>query len=255
MTDDASAYLSVLVVMMERMTMTGRLQSVVLDATDIEQLSAFYADLTGWTVARSDPGWITLRTDDGQEVAFQLAADHLAPEWPGHEHPQQVHLDLLVDGHESAADRAVSLGATRLADGPTWITLADPAGHPFDLCQRDGTGAVLGLYALTIDAPDPAALARFYAALLGMEVTYDGPEGALVAGDGKSLMIQKVDDYTAPRWPDPDHPQQGHIDVIVADLDTGEARAIELGATRLDGQGDGFRVFADPAGHPFCLTV
>jgi hypothetical protein len=59
-----------------------------------------------------------------------------APQWPGQERPQQVHLDLLVDGREEAAQRAVALGATRLADGATWITLADPAGHPFDLCQR-----------------------------------------------------------------------------------------------------------------------
>ena len=36
----------------------------------------------------------------------------------------------------------MALGATRLADGPTWVTLADPAGHPFDLCQRDGVGPV-----------------------------------------------------------------------------------------------------------------
>ncbi len=42
------------------------------------------------------------------------------------------------------------------------------------------------LFAVTIDAPDASALARFYASLTGMEVTYDGPEGALVAGGGKN---------------------------------------------------------------------
>ena len=67
--------------------------------------------------------------------------------------------------------------------GPTWITLADPAGHPFDLCQADGVGPVMGLFAVTIDAPDASALARFYADLTGMEVTYDGPEGALISGE------------------------------------------------------------------------
>jgi Glyoxalase-like domain len=51
----------------------------------------------------------------------------------GQERPQQVHLDLVVDRHEEAAQRAVALGATRLAGGATWITLADPAGHPFCL--------------------------------------------------------------------------------------------------------------------------
>jgi hypothetical protein len=88
----------------------------------------------------------------------------------------------------------VVLGATRLADGATWITLADPAGHPFDLCQRDGVGPQMQLFAATIDAPAASALARFFADLLGMEVTYDGPEGALVAGGGKSLMFQQVGD-------------------------------------------------------------
>jgi hypothetical protein len=68
-------------------------------------------------------------------------------------------------------------------------------------------------------------------------------------------MFQQVGEYTPPQWPDPAHPQQGHLDILVDDLDTGEARALELGASRLEGGGTSFRVFADPAGHPFCLTV
>jgi catechol-2,3-dioxygenase len=237
------------------MTMTGRLELVAFDAQDIASLASFYVDLTGWQIAQREPGWITVRTGDGQEVAFQLAANHVAPQWPGQEHPQQVHLDLLVDGYQAAADRAVALGATRLADGPSWVTLADPAGHPFDLCQRDGVGPGMQLFGVTIDAPDAAALAQFYAALLGMEVTYEGPEGAMIAGAGRSLVFQQVDGYRAPAWPDPAHPQQAHLDILVEDLDSGEARAVELGAKRLPGGGTSFRVFADLAGHPFCLTV
>jgi catechol 2,3-dioxygenase-like lactoylglutathione lyase family enzyme len=237
------------------MTVTARLEVVALDAADIEQLASFYAELTGWEIIRQDSDWITVRTGDGQEIAFQLAPDHVAPKWPGQDLPQQLHLDLQVDGYEAAAERAVGLGATRLDAGPTWITLADPAGHPFDLCQKDGVGAVMGLFAVTIDAPDASALARFYADLMGMEVTYEGPEGALIAGDGKYVMFQQVAAYSPPRWPDPAHPQQGHLDIIVDDLDAGEARALELGASRLTGSGESFRVFADPAGHPFCLTV
>ena len=237
------------------MTTTGRLELVALDAPDIEKLASFYAELTGWEILRKESDWITVRAGDGQEIAFQLAPDHVAPQWPGQENPQQFHLDLLVDGYQSAAERAVGLGATRLADGQTWITLADPAGHPFDLCQRDGVGPVMGLFAVTIDAPDAAALARFYASLMGMEVTYEGPEGALIAGDGNSVMFQQVSGYNSPRWPDPAYPQQVHLDIMVEDLDTGEALALELGASRLDGGGESFRVFADPAGHPFCLTA
>jgi catechol-2,3-dioxygenase len=213
---------------MTSMTVTGRLELVALDAADIAGLASFYAQLTGWQTVRSVDGWITLRAGDGQEVAFQQVAEHIPPQWPGQERPQQVHLDLAVDGHEEAAQRAVALGATRLADGAAWITLADPAGHPFDLCQRDGTGPAIQLFAATIDAPDAPALARFYADLLAWEVTYDGPEGALAAGDGKSLMFQQVSGYKPPQWPDPAHPQQGHLDVIVDDpgqLKAAEARA------------------------------
>jgi catechol-2,3-dioxygenase len=242
---------------MTGMTVTGRLELVALDATDIAGLASFYAQLTGWQTVRDVDGWITLRAGDGQEVAFQQVEEHMPPQWPGQERPQQIHLDLFIDGHEEAAQRAVALGATRLADGPAWITLADPAGHPFDLCQRDGAGSRIQLFAATIDAPDAPALARFYADLLGMEVTYDGPEGSLAAGYGKSLMFQQVSDYTPPQWPDPAHPQQGHLDVIVDDagqLKAAAARAQELGATWL-ADGATWITLADPAGHPFDLSV
>jgi catechol-2,3-dioxygenase len=236
------------------MTAAARLELVALDAPDIESLASFYTELAGGEVVRQVPDWITVRLLSGQEIAFQRAPDHVAPQWPGQERPQQFHLDLLVDGHEAAAQRAVELGATRLADGPSWITLADPAGHPFDLCQRDGIGPAMELFAVTLDAPDAAALAHFYADLLELEVSYEGPEGALVSGGPTSLMVQQISGYNPPRWPDPSRPQQAHLDILVKDLDAGEARALSLGATRLDGGGDTFRVFADPAGHPFCLT-
>ncbi len=236
------------------MTTTGRLEVVAFDAPDIEKLASFYAELAGWEVSDKDPDWITLRPGDGPEIAFQRAPDYVAPQWPGQEHPQQFHLDLLIDGYQAAAERAVGLGAIRLADGETWITLADPAGHPFDLCQRDGVGPAMGLFAVTIDAPDASALARFYADLTGMEVTYEGAEGALIAGDGKSVMFQQVSEYNPPRWPDPAYPQQAHLDIAFDDLDAGEARALAIGASKLPGGAENFRVFADPAGHPFCLT-
>jgi catechol-2,3-dioxygenase len=237
------------------MTVTGRLELAAFDAADIDALASFYAELAGWQIVGKDSDWITIRAGDGQEVAFQRAPNHVPPQWPAPEQPQQFHLDLQVEDYEAAAERAVALGATRLADGPTWITLADPAGHPFDVCRAAGVGPTMALFAVTIDAPDAAALARFYADLMGMAVTYEGPEGALIAGDGKSVMFQQVSTYVPPRWPDPARPQQAHLDIRVDDLDAGEARAVELGAVRLEGGGDSFRVFADPAGHPFCLTA
>jgi catechol-2,3-dioxygenase len=236
------------------MTAAARLELVALDAPDIQSLASFYSELTGGEVVRADSDWITFRLVSGQEMAFQLAPDHVPPQWPGQERPQQFHLDLLVDGHEAAARRAVELGATRLAEGPSWITLADPAGHPFDLCQRDGVGPAMELFAVTLDAPDAAALAHFYADLMELEVSYEGPEGALVSGP-TSVMFQQIAEYNPPQWPDPARPQQAHLDILVDDLDAGEERALALGAMRLEGGGHTFRVFADPAGHPFCLTT
>jgi catechol-2,3-dioxygenase len=237
-----------------RMTVTGRLELVAFDAPDIDSVASFYAELAGWDIVRKESDWITLRTGDRQEIAFQLAPGNIAPEWPGQDRPQQFHLDLQVDGTAAAAERAIGLGARHLADGANWVTLADPAGHPFDLCQKDGAGSVMALFAVTIDAPDASGLARFYADLLGMQVTYDGPEGALIVGGGQSVMFQQVSGYNPPRWPDPAHPQQAHLDILVDDLDAGEARAVELGALKLGKGGQQFRVFSDPAGHPFCLT-
>jgi catechol 2,3-dioxygenase-like lactoylglutathione lyase family enzyme len=235
------------------MDVTARLDLAIFDAPDIERVGTFYAELTGWEVVRQDADRFGVRTPDGQEIEFQHAPDHVAPKWPGQDLPQQVHLDLQTDDPARDAERAVGLGATRLADGANWITMADPAGHPFDLCRSEGVGPVMRLFAVTIDAPDALALARFYADLTGMDVTYEGPEGAFITGDGRNLLFQQVGEYNPPRWPDPAHPQQAHLDLIVDDLDAGEARAVELGATRLPAGGERFRVFTDPAGHPFCL--
>ncbi len=235
------------------MTVTARLDLAIFDAADIDKVGSFYAELTGWDVVRQDPDRFGVRSPDGQEIEFQRAPDHVPPRWPGQEHPQQFHLDLQTDDPRAQAERAVGLGATRLAEGPTWITLADPAGHPFDLCQAADVGPVMRLFAVTIDAPDASALARFYADLTGMEVTYDGPEGALISADGRNVLFQQISDYNPPRWPDPAYPQQFHLDVTVDDIDAAERATLAVGATRLPGEGVNWRVYADPAGHPFCL--
>jgi len=237
------------------MTQVAVLDIAIFDAADIEKEGAFYAELTGWDVVRQDAERFGLRAPNGQEIEFQRAPDHVAPQWPGQERPQQFHLDLQVADPSAQVERAIGLGATHLRDGATWITMADPAGHPFDLCQKDGVGSGMDLFAVTIDAPDASALARFYGELTGMDVAYDGPEGAMLAADGRYVMFQQIgDDYVPPRWPDPAYPQQAHLDLAARDMDAAEAEALTLGATRLEGGGTSFRVFADPAGHPFCFV-
>jgi hypothetical protein len=58
----------------------------------------------------------------------------------------------------------------------------------------------------------------------------------------------------APRWPDPAYPQQLHLDVAVPDLEAAEVDVLAHGGTKLRDSGK-FRVYADPAGHPFCLCM
>ncbi len=78
----------------------------------------------------------------------------------------------------------------------------------------------------------------------------------MIGNDGEQpVLFQQVADYTAPRWPDPAYPQQFHLDIAVDDLDAGEAAVRAIGATRLEGGGKTFRVFADPASKPFCLVT
>jgi len=232
----------------------GTLKTVVLDAADLTGLADFYVALAGWTRTDVEDDWITMTTPDGWRVAVQLAPDHVPPRWPDPAHPQQAHLDLRVPDIDAAAGRAEALGATRLGGGESWHTLADPAGHPFDLCRGDD--AATSIYAVTIDCPDAKVLSHFYADLLGMEIRYEGDVGSLIGTEGQQVMFQNVADYTAPRWPDPAHPQQVHLDVQVeyGEISALEERVVALGATRLPGEGENWRVYADPAGHPFCLT-
>lgn len=234
--------------------MIGTLRAVVLDTADITGLARFYQQLAGWETSYTDDDWITMTTPDGWRVAVQLAPDHIAPQWPDPAHPQQAHLDLRVPDLEAASATAQHLGAKLLRRNERWHTLADPSGHPFDLClNADDPNTTLA--GVTLDCPDAAALSTFYAELLGKPVTYSGEGMAMIGEDGaQPLMFQQVADYTPPRWPDPASPQQFHLDIRVEDVEVAEPATLELGATRLPGEGDNWRVYADPAGKPFCLV-
>lgn len=111
---------------------------------------------------------------------------------------------------------------------------------------------------IVLDCPDPAVLANFYGAMLDWKIDADGDSdwAEVRAENGQCLCFQQAEDYQAPDWPGQSLPQQMHLDVMVDDLDTAESAVLELGATKHDHQpGTSFRVFLDPAGHPFCLCV
>lgn len=236
--------------------MIGKLDVVVLDAADYRGLAGFYRALTGWEQTHADDDWVALHADDGWKVGFQLAPDHRPPRWPGQERPQQAHLDFRVPELEPALERVLALGGTLLRRNDRWLTVADPAGHPFDLNWQPG-GERFELLGPVLDCPDPLLLSLFYTALLGKPLTHNDDDGVTMIGEvgAQPVLFQRVAGYNPPRWPDPAHPQQVHLDVLVEDLDAAEEATLALGATRVPSGGTTFRVFLDPVGKPFCLCA
>jgi predicted enzyme related to lactoylglutathione lyase len=116
--------------------------------------------------------------------------------------------------------------------------------------------AIASFPSIVIDCPDPAAMAAFYGALLDWKVEASADWAEVRADYGQCICFQPVEGYVPPKWPAQEVPQQMHLDVMVDDLDTAEVAVLELGATKPEHQpGTTFRVFLDPAGHPFCLCV
>ncbi|MFI6320682.1 VOC family protein [Nonomuraea sp. NPDC050556] len=109
-----------------------------------------------------------------------------------------------------------------------------------------------------IEAPDPGALARFYAQLLDWPIVHEEPGTTVVAPPPGSVYIvfQRADGYRPPAWPPAEGEQRPmmHFDFQVGDLDDAVAEAVALGATLAAHQPqENVRVLVDPAGHPFCL--
>jgi len=117
--------------------------------------------------------------------------------------------------------------------------------------------AIAASPSVVLDCPDAPALAAFYAEVLGWKTTSEEGWVDIRPDDGSTcISFQQVENYRAPEWPGQTVPQQMHLDLVVPDLDAGEAAVLDLGATKADVQpGTTFRVFLDPAGHPFCLCA
>jgi catechol 2,3-dioxygenase-like lactoylglutathione lyase family enzyme len=113
------------------------------------------------------------------------------------------------------------------------------------------------LSSVAINCPNAAELAAFYADITGGQITFADDAWATVNGPGGRIDFQTVPDYSPPTWPDPTSPIQMHLDFYVDDLAATEARVLAAGATRYEVQPnpDHCTVFADPAGHPFCLST
>ena len=111
---------------------------------------------------------------------------------------------------------------------------------------------------VTFDAPDLAAESRFWAGVLGGEVDGDDHWHMVMVDGAPRIGVQLAPDHEPPKWPDGPTEQQVHLDLWVEDFAEAHEQVIALGAAVLktaagNTSGDDFQVYADPAGHPFCL--
>jgi predicted enzyme related to lactoylglutathione lyase len=115
---------------------------------------------------------------------------------------------------------------------------------------------------VVLDAPDIRAMAAFYSAVLGWTNVDESDDWITLrdqsAPGSTGIAFQLAPDFVPPTWPDDAVPQQSHLDLDVPDLDVAERDVLAAGAraTGLPDDGStGFRVYLDPAGHPFCLCL
>ena len=131
-----------------------------------------------------------------------------------------------------------------------------PAAESPPLCQ-DGLMKISRTI-VAFDAADLKAMSSFWAGLLGDTVGDVDDDWHTVYVDGEPrLGIQLAPNHVPPEWPD-GMPQQLHLDLYVDDIEAAHDEALSLGARLLKAADDltaeeGFQVYADPAGHPFCL--
>lgn len=106
---------------------------------------------------------------------------------------------------------------------------------------------------VVFDAADIDTESTFWAAMIGGSVHPTADWHSIRVDGVTRLAVQLAPDHIPPDWPD-GQPQQIHLDLWVDDLDAAEAEVLGFGARPLKAvDEEGFRVYADPAGHPFCL--
>lgn len=117
------------------------LGDVLVDCPDEQKLRDFYAALLGWEKAELY-GHPAVRGKGGVVLLFVQEEDYVPPVWPEENGRQQkqMHFDFQVPDVAAAVRRAETLGAVRTKaqfGGSFFVTMLDPAGHPFCLCAEN----------------------------------------------------------------------------------------------------------------------
>lgn len=124
-----------------------KLQSVVLDCKKPAELAKFYTDLLGGKITYEIEYFVSISIPgETISISCQFDEDYTPPAWPGsrNEQMKMEHMDFTVNSMEAAVQFALSLGAIKPSTqywqpewGAQWVTLLDPAGHPFCLCMHE----------------------------------------------------------------------------------------------------------------------
>ena len=159
----------------------------------------------------------------------------------------------MSPGEAAGGGRIRSPGPT--ASGLTAVRLR----HPAQTAGEGNDRLRIIRQTVVFDAADLEAESAFWAAVLGGRAVAEDDWHSIVDAAGERLMdVQFAPNHVPPEWPDGTQQQQIHLDLHVDDLHAAHDRVMALGARLLRPAADldaeeGFQVYADPAGHPFCL--
>ncbi len=223
----------------------------------VPQVAKLYAELLGMPFPQDhEPNWVVIAKDRRTKPALPFAGqapNWKAAAWGDPDRPQQMHFEIFVRDLSEAAGIAEKNSAT-LVDENVWT---DQAGHAIRLIAGESGDAPGVIGRIVRDCFSPRTLAPFYEELLGMNARQeDTPERVVIAyDDGRLPMLafRHVPEHSPPRYPDPEYPQQMHMDLKFEDSNAARQVAERLGAIRLSNPHGHPDVYADPAGHPFCL--
>ena len=123
-----------------------RLGNVMIDCDNEERLCSFYESLLGWKRSMLF-GRPALTSETGIIFLFIQEEDYVSPVWPEEAGCQQkqMHFDFQVPNVKRTVEQAISLGARRAdqqfgGGEEEFVTMLDPAGHPFCLCASGNIG-------------------------------------------------------------------------------------------------------------------
>ena len=148
-------------------------------------------------------------------------------------------------------DRAQAVSSPTAAD-------SSPTADDSIKARPDKNGGVkINLQVVVFDAADLNAESTFWAQLLGGTVDAEDDWHMVFVNGEPKVGVQLAPDHVPPEWPD-GTPQQIHLDLWVDDFEKAHTEVMSAGARLLQAatsteSADNFQVYADPAGHPFCL--